>query len=490
MPAGWRENRRSTKLSDGRALPLVDQPSYSRQTPSKHPPTPLMKLSRRTMLRGSGAAIALPLLDAMSTARGDSPVKPPVRMGFLFFPNGMWRDAWVPKIADGQTSQSEFELPFSLEPLAPVRKDVLVLSGLDKANSRSGDGHYAKTANFLTGLTVVKTTGKEISTGGASIDQLCAKQIGHLTPLPSLELGIDPVISGIDSNVGYTRLYGSHISWETAERPVAKEINPRMVYERLFGDRGQPADAARREDDRSLLDLAYGDAKRLRARLGRDDQFKLDEYLDSIRAVERRIAFFSQPDPRGALPPEAIAAAKEGVPPPSDKPHDVQEHVRIMMDLMALALRTDSTRILSFMFANDVSGRNFSFVEGVRGSHHELSHHEKKADKIEQYKRIVRWHVEQFVYLTNKLKETREGDGTLLDHCMLVLGCGMSDGNSHDPNNLPILLAGRGGNSIAAGRHIASPANTPLCNLYVSMLERMGTPVESFGDSKGKLELA
>ncbi len=259
------------------------------------------RISRRDFLRGTGAAIGLPLLDAMLPARrliGASPaVEPPVRLACLFFPNGVWQDAWIPR----ETGR-DYTLPPSLEPLAAHRDELLVLSGLDKAQSREGDGHYAKTANFLTGLRVAKTTGKQIHCGGASMDQVAAQRIGGATPLPSLELGIDPVISGIDSNVGYTRLYGSFISWETATRPLAKEINPRLAYERLFGDSlAKPAAESngvanrKRDDFRGLLDSALDDAKRLRARVGRDDQFKLDEYLDSVRSVEQRIEFASRP---------------------------------------------------------------------------------------------------------------------------------------------------------------------------------------------------
>jgi hypothetical protein len=441
-------------------------------------------ISRRTFLRGAGASIALPWLGAMAPATrafaSEAAAKPPTRMAFLFFPNGVWQDAWIPK-----ESGSEFELPFSLEPLAPYKNDVLVLSGLDKANSRDGDGHYAKTANFLTGTHVTKTTGKEINCGGISVDQLAAKTIGHLTPLPSLELGTEPVISGIDSNVGYTRLYGSYISWETATRPVAKEINPRMVYERLFGDSKQ-GDSKQRDDFRSLLDAALGDAKRLRTRLGRDDQFKIDEYLDAVRSVERRIEFYSRSEPDAW---KATPGWEQQPAPAAGIPHDIRDHVRLMLDMMVLAFWTDSTRISSFMFANDVSGRNFSFIDGVSGSHHEMSHHEKKQEKIEQYKRINRWHTEQFAYMLSKMREINEGEGTLLDHSMLLLGCGMSDGNKHDPNNLPIVLAGKGGGTITPGRHLASEKNTPLCNLYVSLLERIGAPVGSFGDSTAALPI-
>jgi hypothetical protein len=434
-------------------------------------------LSRRTFLRGAGAMIALPFFESLLTARAASAVRPPKRMAFLYFPNGAWPDAWVPK-----KSGSDFELPFSLTPLEKLKQDVIVLSGLDKAQSRGGDGHYAKTANFLTGLHVQKTIGKDINVGSASVDQVIAQKFGDQTPLPSLELGIDPVISGTDSVVGYTRLYGSYISWRAAGAPLAKEINPRMVYERLFG--AKDASARGRDDDRSLLDLTLEDARNLRGRLGRDDLFKLDEYLDAIRAVERRLEFASKPDPRPWKPSVASDAT---TPPAPGIPHEHREHVKLMLDLMVLAFWSDSTRIVTFMFANDVSNKNFSFVDGVRGSHHDMSHHSNKPDKIEQYQRINRWHVEQFAYLLNKLKAIREGENMLLDNALVMFGSSLSDGNRHDPNNLPILLGGRAGGTLQTGRHIASPKNTPLCNLYVSMLRRMDLPVRSFGDSSGPL---
>lgn len=442
------------------------------------------RIPRRTMLRGMGAALALPALDAMlpSKAVASSTPKPPVRMACLYFPNGVWKDAWIPE-ADG----AQFNLPYSLEPLAEFQSSLNVFSRLDKAASRGGDGHYAKTANFLTGKHVTKTTGKNISVGGVSMDQLAASKLGHLTPLPSLELGIDPVISGIDSNVGYTRLYGSYISWRTAHVPVAKEINPRFVYERLFGDKdknGRELATRRQEDRQSLLDLALDDATRLRSRLGRDDQIKLDEYMESVRAVERRIAFALAPDPRDWKPehaPEIPTAPGERI------PADFREHIKLMLDLMVLAFQTDSTRVLSFMFANDVSGRNFSFLPGVSGGHHDMSHHENREEKINQYREITRWHAGQFAYLLDKLQSVPEGEGTLLDNCMILFGSSISDGNRHDPNNLPIVVAGGAGGALNTGLHVASAEETPLCNLYVSMLNAMGVPVDSFGDSTGSI---
>src|SRR5688572_28270077 len=454
-------------------------------------------IPRRTFLKGAGVMLGLPVLHAMGkvlpTASPEAlakasvapEVQAPVRMACIYFPNGVWEKNWFP-----QEAGEDYEMPFSLEPLAKHRKNMLVFSGLDKQHSKGGDGHYAKTANFLTGLPVRKTAGKDISVGGISIDQLAAQKIGDLTPLPSLELAIDPVISGIDSVVGYTRLYGCYISWRSPSTPIAKEINPRLAYERLFGViQAKTATAAQRretEDKQALLDLVLDDAHSLRRRLGRDDQYKLDEYLESVRDLEKRLEFFSKPDPRvwkpSVLPGEDFAA-------PKGAPGDHQEHVRLMLDLMVLAFQTDSTRISSFMFANDVSGKNFSSLIPGTSSHHELSHHQNKAEKYEPYSKINRWHAEQLAYFMDKLKAIREGDKTLLDNSMVLFGSSFSDGNRHDPNNLPILLAGRAGGRIDAGRHIATPKGTPLCNLYVSMLERMGTPTTSFGDSTGALEI-
>src|SRR5882672_908883 len=473
-------------------------------------------IPRRTFLRGAGGAVlGLPLLEAMgkilpsaspkaaASMEAAPEVQAPVRMACLYFPNGVWEKTWFP-----ENPGVDFDLPYALEPLAAHKKDLLVFSGLDKANSHTGDGHYAKTGNFLTGLTVKKTPGKDINVGGTSIDQLCAQKVGQLTPLPSLELGVDPVISGIDTAVGYTRLYGCYVSWRSAGMPVAREINPRMAYERLFGvlrasraarlarlNQKETKSSAKKsalesrqaEDNRVLLDLVLEDAKRLRGQLGRDDKFKLDEYLESVRDVERRLEFFAQPDPR---PWHPEAHEEFDLAAPKGAPSDHQQHVRLMLDLIALAFQTDSTRIGTFMFANDVSSKNFAqLIPGTSGSHHEFSHHQNKAEKYEPYSKINRWHAEQLAYLLGKLASIREGERTLLDNSMILFGSSFSDGNRHDPANLPIVLAGRGGGKINSGRYIPCRKDTPLCNLYVSMLERMGTPVESFGDSTGALAI-
>jgi hypothetical protein len=441
-------------------------------------------IPRRTFLRGVGAAIALPWLDAMQplSAFGATVPKPPVRMGCLFFPNGVWVKDWVPA-----TAGADYELPATLQPLSGVKSDVLVISGLDKAKSHDGDGHYAKDANFLTGLHVNRTSGRDISAGGISMDQFAAQLQGGRTPLPSLELGIDPVASGVD--MGYTRLYACHISWRAANIPVDKEISPRAAYERLFGASSSkdksPATAADARDDRSLLDMALEDAHDLRKKLGRDDQLKVDEYLESVRSLEKQIEFASKQDTRDWHPEmkPTLTAPAPGI------PGDYQKHVGLMLDLIVLAFQTDQTRIASFMFANSVSPRSFrNYLEGVKEGHHELSHHRNDPEKIRGYSAINKWHVEQFAQLLEKMKNVKEGPGTLLDNSLMLFGSGFSDGNRHDPTNIPILLGGRGGGAIKPGRHIANPDGTPLCNLYLSMLNAIGVDVPHFGDSSQRLK--
>jgi len=468
-------------------------------------------LSRRTFLRGAGVALGLPLLDAMmpmwssgSPFRTAQRAMAPVRAAYMYFPNGAYMDAWIPT-----QSGANYELPFSLTPLAPVKDNVLVLSGLDKPLSRSGDGHYAKTANFLTGMHVHRTTGVDLSAGGVSVDQVSASRIGSLTPLPSLELATDPVVNGLDRAVNYTRMYGSYISWKLPTLPLPRLIDPREVFERMFGPRdaaGRPVPQPSRSDDRSLLDAALGDAHDLRRRLGRDDQHKLDEYLESVRSVESRLGFARNDDANGWRPPTRPDSL---IPPPAmSRPPMIftsrdnngdntttttgsrinpRELVRLMLDMIVLAFWTDTTRNITFLFANDVSPRNFSFLEGVRENHHSSSHHARQAAKIESYKIITRWHVEQFANLLARLQSIQEGERTLLDNSMIMCGSSISDGDRHDPNNLPILLGGKGGGRIQSGRHIASSRNTPLCNLYMSMLDCMGTPLPRFGDSTGPL---
>lgn len=452
-------------------------------------------ITRRTMLKGVGATLGLPLLEAMrplAACAGEGTGKPPVRMAFLYMPNGVHGGAWAPKGVG-----KDFELSSILQPLAKVKSETIIFSELMNKATDTGDGHYVKLAAFLTGTTITRTTGSEVCSGGISVDQLAAQRVGNLTMLPSLELGIEPITTGVDVNVGYTRLYGSHIAWSSPTTPVAKEIDPRLAFNRLF--RTEPrASASGKAGEASVLDLVKEDANRLRAKVSGADQKKLEEYLTSVRAVEKRIEFDgkrraaeTKEDPKAR---EAITALEGRIRSYYDDPARVSErginhteHVRIMLELMVLAFWTDSTRISTFMFGNGVSGKNFSFLEGVQGGHHHLSHHEGNKDKLEQYRRINVWHIEQLAHMLERMKQIKEGESTLLDNSMILFGSGMKDGNAHSPHNLPLVFAGRGGGTIKTGRHIAYPKDTPLCKLYVAMLNRMGVPTAKFADGEGEL---
>jgi len=462
------------------------------------------KLSRRAMLKSAGAILGLPLLDAMmpslAAGEGTSPAaspaggagKPPVRMAFMYMPNGVNSQQFTPT-----GTGKGYTLSPMLQPLEKYKDDFIVFSELWNAATNTGDGHYFKTAAWLTGTTITRTTGSDLRSGGTSVDQLCAQKIGNLTPLPSLELGTEPVRTGVDANVGITQLYGGNISWSTPTTPVAKEINPRLAFDRIFRPkaRGVEHNAV---DDKSVLDWVLDDAKGLKKRVGRADQLKLDEYLDSVRAVEKRIEFESkrreQATMMDPLARDEIAKLDTRIKDYYANPGKInertgahQEQTRLMLDIMVLAFWTDSTRIGSFMFGNAVSGRNFSFLEGVSGGHHQISHHENDKKKLEEYAKIGKWHVEQYAYIIDKLKNIKEGSGSLLDNCMVMWGAGFRDGNSHNPRNLPLMLAGRGGGTIASGRHVHFQKDSQLCNLYVSMLNRMGVPTKRFGDSTGEL---
>jgi hypothetical protein len=461
--------------------------------------TPSHPISRRTVLRGLGAAISLPVLDSLlpkALAVSPTSAKPPVRMAVLYMANGVNVKQWMPS-GRGR----DFELSPTLSPLADFKDDVLVFSDLMNKSALHGDGHYVKSAGLLTGTTITKTTGRDIRSGGVSMDQLAAQRIGNLTPLPSLELGIEPVQTGIDNNVGYTLLYSSHISWATPTTPVGKEINPQLAFDRLF--RSNPRAEG---DNRSVLDLVSQQAKEVRSKAGSADQAKLDNYLESVRAVEKRIEFNSeQRAQQHKLTAQQLTAIEglerrvaqfmndperqklaAGVRMRTSGPEHM-EHVRLMLDLMVLAFWSDSTRVATFMFGNAVSSRNFSFLEGVHGGHHEISHHKNNPEQLAQYQKINQWHVAQYAYMLNQMKQIKEGEGTLLDNSMVLFGSCMRDGNAHDPHNLPLVLAGRAGGTLATGRHLAYEKDTPLCKLYVGMLDRMGAPVDRFGDSAGEL---
>jgi hypothetical protein len=444
------------------------------------------EITRRTALRGLGTAMALPFLEGMlpsvSQAAPAGAPAGPMRLAFFYVPNGVHMQDWTPT-AEG----TDYVLPHILEPLAGLKSDFSVLTGLtqSKANA-NGDGpgdHARALASFLTGCQAKKTHGADIRVG-VSADQIAADQLGRHTRFPSLELGCDAGAQSGNCDSGYSCAYSSNIAWKSATQPLVKENNPRSVYERLFtnGRPGETAEArARRErNQKSVLDFVREDAQRLRTRLGVNDQRKLDEYLGAVREIELRIAASSKPIDLTAVSGQAI---------PAGIPKDYGEHIRLMGDLMVLAFQTDVTRVSTFVLANEGSNKSYAFIEVPEG-HHDLSHHGNDAAKHEKIKKINRFHIEQFSYLLGRLKSIPEGDGSLLDRCQIVYGSGIGDGNAHNHDNLPVLLAGRGAGTLTPGRHIKYENGTPLNNLYLSLLERMGVPAEHMGDSTGKINLS
>ncbi len=391
-------------------------------------------------------------------------------------PNGAYPETWTP------TSRGRrFELTPSLEPISGLRGDVTILSNLWNEQAKDGDGHYVKEASILTCSRIRKTQGADLR-NGVSFDQVAAQARGHLTPLPSLELGVTPVAVGNDAVVGYTRVYGSHISWATPTTPLARELNPRAVYQRLFrANHGSGASEAKL--DSLLLDRVLSDARRLRGRLGTEDRSRLDEYLSSVRSLEARVERAARPGQTTWKPLSRLEPDRA----PTDQPASHLEHARLMLDMIAVAFQSDTTRIATFMFGNAVSNVSFRFLDGVSSGHHEVSHHGGAAEKLDQYKIINRWHVEQFVYLLERLASMPEGNSTVLHNSMVLFASALADGQKHDPHKLPVLLGGRGGGRIDSGQHLVYGEDHPLADLYVSVLDAFGAPVERFADSKGRL---
>ena len=451
-----------------------------------------VQLSRRAALKGLGVSMALPWLEAMGALPESSPgAGKTVRFAALYMANGALMDSWTPKGLGG-----DFELSPTLSPMAGFKGDILVLSNLWNQAANFGDGHYVKTGAWLTGTAITRTTGSSLCAGNLSVDQAMARRVGNLTPLPSLELGIEPPSTGVDVNVGFTRLYGAHIAYSTPTTPLAKEINPKLAFDRVFRS-GAAGRTARFGDDRSVLDLVAEDARRLKRRVGEADRQKLNEFFDSVRAVERRIEFDRRRKREENLEDPLVRAEIDRLGQAVDLYHDPArvserrdnhtEQVRLMLDILALAFWTDSTRVGTFMFGNSVSSRNFSFLEAGLGSHHENSHHEGKVEKKNRYQRINQWHVEQTAYFLGRLKSCREGEGNVLDNSMILFGAGMSDGNAHSPHNLPLVLAGRGGGTLRPGRHLSFERDHPMANLHLALLKRMGVPAQSWADSTGEL---
>ncbi|QDV25409.1 DUF1552 domain-containing protein [Aureliella helgolandensis] len=437
-------------------------------------------VTRRNVLRGLGVSLALPWLEATSTiVKAAEAARSPTRMAFIFVPNGVALDQWTPT-----TEGYGFKLSPTLQPLAPVREDLLVLSGLTHDKGRAngdGAGDHARSASvFLTGAQPRKTDGENIRSG-VSVDQVAAQAIGQLTRFSSLELGVDPGRNAGNCDSGYSCAYSSNISWSSESAPVGKEVNPRLVFERLFaGGKSHEIDKGQQHRSvlhKSVLDFIADDAKRLQSKLGRNDNRKLDEYLTGVREVERRLG---KGVPAQSLDVDLDYAMPEGI------PGDYQDHMRLMCDMMILAFQTDATRVSTMMFANAGDNKNYRKI-GVPDGHHDLSHHGNDPLKLEKISQINRFHVQQLSYLLQRMKSIREGERTLLDNSMVCYGSAISDGNRHNNENLPIVLAGSAGGTIDTGRHIRVPAETPMCNLFLSMLERMGVNVPFVGDSTGQI---
>ena len=438
-------------------------------------------LPRRTVLRGLGASLALPLLDGMVPAFAgirNTAANPVRRFGAIYVPNGVEMRAWTPT-AEG----TALELTAVLAPLAPVGHQVNVLTGLaDKvAIPRNGEGvgdHARAASTWLTGVHVKKTEGPDIH-AGVSVDQIVAKALGKETQLASLELAIDSVEVLGACDQGYSCAYANTIAWRTPTTPLPMENSPRAVFERLFGATDSTdvqARLARIRQDRSILDFVTNEASGLNRALGAGDQLKLAQYLDAVRDVERRVQKAEEQSDR-EMP---VVEQPVGI------PGTFEAHCRLMFDLLALAYQTDLTRVSTFMFGREVSGRSFPEI-GVPGGHHGYSHHQNDTENLAMLAKINTHHISQFAYFLEKLQAIQDGDGSLLDHSLFLYGSGISDGNLHFHLDLPTLLAGGGGGHVKGGRHLRYASETPLSNLHMTVLDKLGLPVEAFGDSTGTL---
>ena len=461
-------------------------------SPVRYPaPGRMPAINRRLFLKGIGACVGLPVLDslfpapvrALATAAATGPAVTstgaPLRMAFVYFPNGANQNHWWPA-----GSGADFSLGRTMQPLAGLRDKFQVVGGLDlheadPGNDGGGD-HARANATFLTGARARKTDGSDIHVG-VSVDQVTAKHVGHLTRFPSLELSCDSVHKAGHCDTGYSCAYQYNISWQSPTTPMTPEPNPRLVFERLFGS--GPPEARQRNYElrlhtqKSLLDFVLDDARSLQGRLGRRDQAKLDEYLTSVRDIETRL---NQAESFGALPRPDLAT-------PSGIPADYGQHMDLMYDLLAMALQTDSTRVATLLLAGDGTNRAFPEI-GIAEGHHYCSHHRGNADLMEKVGRIDLFYMQHFARFLSKLDAMKDADGkSVLHNSMIVYGCGNSDGNKHTHTNLPVVLAGAGGSTLSTGRSVHYDS-APMTNLYLSMASRMGVSgVPRIGDSTGLL---
>lgn len=442
-----------------------------------------LALPRRTFLCGTAVTIGLPLLDAMVpafTAQAKTAAAPTPRLGFIYTPNGYVRSSWVPA-----KSGSEFDLPGSLSALEPWRDSLVVVSGLAQlqasAMNEPPGPHSRACGAWLTGVHVKRTEGADVR-AAKSADQLAADVLGRTTPLPSLELAIEPNEKSIGNcEVGYTCIYQNTVSWRDATTPLPVETHPRVVFERLFGDGGTPeAERAELRLNRSILDSVNARIADLRKLLGPGDRHRIDQYLDSLRDIESRIA---RAEARTA---ELAVSLPER---PIDIPAEFEDHVKMMFDLQVLAYQGDIMRIQTLMLSREQSPRAYPNLGVVEG-HHAISHHGENPEKVAQKAKIDGYHAKLLTYYIEKLKSTPDGDGSLLDHVAVLYGCGFGDSNNHAPLDLPNIIVGRAGGKLKTGRHLAFDvqAHVPQANLLISLLDLAGVPIEKFGDGTGKLE--
>lgn len=425
-----------------------------------------MNLSRRTVLKGAtGLTLSLPWLEAV--ADNKKAVKKIPRLAFMFMPNGVHPDKWNPQDKGKMNKLSPI-----LQPLEPVKDQFDVLTNLNHQNALRGDGHYAKTANFISGEVVHKTAGKDIRCG-LSADQLIARHIGKFTPLPSIELGIEATRTQVDTNVGFTQVYGGHISWSSPTTPMPKEIYPQLAFDRLFNNNSFDNGLS------SVLDDIKEDAKKLNSYISLEDRARMESFFTSVRSLEKRIAKAVEEKSKDQLEIPAEQRPAAGL------PEKLDEHFKLMLDLIVLAFQMNRTNVVTFMFGNSVSGKNFSFLDGVSGGFHQLSHHAGNKEKLEMYGKINTYHMMLFSRMLQKMKSIKEGDHTLLDNSLIMIGSGLRDGNKHEHQNLPVIIAGKGGSNIQRGFQREYKKGTSLSNLVLGMIQASGIELERFGGSNG-----
>jgi hypothetical protein len=454
------------------------------------------QISRRTLLRGAGVAMALPWLETMSKAApaagGETLSEPPLRMAFLYFENGVRPECWNPA-GDGE----QYEITTAhLKPLAEFKDDFLLLENLWHPLAQGRSPHWPKIPAWLSGSRVERTSGDNLNSNGTTLDQVMGQRIGDRTALPTFEIGIDTPRTGIDTaGGGFARMYGSCLSWRDPRTPVMKEVVPQLAFDRIFRAIRTPVVSsvnpkdpslltALQRDDTSILDLVMDDAKTVQRQGSAADKVRLNEYFESIRSVETRLSAAMKPQKRwinqGKFPMDRPSAGK---------PDTHAEHVRLMLDIMILALWNDTTRIGSFMFGDAQTSQDYSFLPGgLTGGFHGFSHHGDVPAKREQYEKIVTWHTTQMAYFLGKLKGLDEGGTSLLDNSMILMGSSLKDGNLHREEDLPLILAGRGKGALRPGRRVRSAPLTPMCNLHLALLNRMGIKDKSFGDSTEPLK--